>query len=127
MKKRIVSLLLVLSLLLSLLPSTAFAAVGGLLGNDPAENESILAQLEDFTGESYEEAYALLESLGLLNEDGSLITDRTIDLGGTEYTLEEMEALLSDPDTDLTEVATVDGVPIALGDLKTIIAIERQL
>lgn len=127
MKKRLLSMLLVFSLAVSLLPTTALAAVGDLLDNTPAENQSLLEQLENFTGDSYEEAYQLLSSLGLLDEDGSLITDMTIDLDGVEYTLEEIEALLSDPDTDLTEVAEVDGVPIALGDLKTIIAIEREL
>lgn len=126
-KKRVLSLLLAVCMTLSLLPATAYAAVGGLLGNPPERNESLLQQLEQFTGESYEEVYDLLDTLGLLDEDGNLVTDRTIDLDGETYTLEEMEALLSDPATDLTQVAEVDGVPIALKDLKTIIAIERQL
>ena len=41
-KTRILSLLLVLCMTLSLLPSTAFAAVGDLLSNTPAQNESLL-------------------------------------------------------------------------------------
>ena len=131
MKKRVsrsvLSLILTLCLTLSMLPSPALAAVGDLVDNDPAENESILSQLEDFSGQSYEEAYTLLDSLGLLDEDGNLATDQSIVLDGEEYTLEEIEAQLNDPATDLTEVAQVDGVPIALGDLKTIIAIEREL
>lgn len=112
---------------LSLLPGTAFAAVGDLLNNQTAKNESLLQQLQDFTGESYEEVYDLLDTLGLLDEDGNLVTDQTIDLDEKTYTLEEIEDLLNDPDTDLTQVAEVDGVPIALKDLATIIAIERQL
>ena len=131
MKKRVsrivLSLILTLCLTLSMLPWPALAAVGDLLDNDPAENESILSQMENFSGESYEEAYALLDSLDLLDEDGKLVTDQVIVLDGVEYTLEEIEARLNDPATDLTEVAQVDGVPIALGDLKTIIAIEREL
>ena len=127
MKRKLLSLLLAFCMALSLLPATAYAAVGDLLGNSPAENQSLLEQLEGFTGESYEEAYALLDSLGLLDENGNLITDQTIDLDGVEYTLEEIEAMLEDPDTDLSRKATVDGVPISLGDLKTIIAIEREL
>ena len=126
-KTRILSLLLVLCMTLSLLPSTAFAAVGDLLSNTSAQNESLLQQLESFTGESYEEVYDLLDTLGLLDEDGNLVTDQTIDLNGETYTLEEIEDLLNDPNTDLTQVAEVDGVPIALEDLATIIAIERQL
>ena len=131
MKKRVsrivLSLILTLCLTLSMLPWPALAAVGDLLDNDPAENESILSQMENFSGESYEEAYALLDSLDLLDEDGKLVTDQVIVLDGVEYTLEEIEARLNDPATDLTEVAQVDGVPIALGDLKTIIAIEQEL
>lgn len=127
MRKRLLSLLLVFCMALSLLPGTAFAAVGDLLNNQTAKNESLLQQLQDFTGESYEEVYDLLDTLGLLDEDGNLVTDQTIDLDGKTYTLEEIENLLNDPDTDLTQVAEVDGVPIALKDLATIIAIEPQL
>lgn len=131
MKKRVsrsvLSLILTLCLTLSMLPSPALAAVGDLVDNDPVENESILSQLEDFSGQSYEEAYTLLDSLGLLDEDGNLATDQSIVLDGEEYTLEEIEAQLNDPTTDLTKVAEVDEMPIALGDLKTIIAIEREL
>lgn len=127
LRKRILSLLLVFCMTLSLLPGTAFAAVGELLNNQTAKNESLLQRLQDFTGESYEEVYELLDTLGLLDEDGNLVTDQTIDLDGKTYTLEEIEDLLNDPNTDLTRVAEVDGVPIALKDLATIIAIERQL
>lgn len=127
MRKRLLSLLLVFCMVLSLLPGTAFAAVGDLLNNQTAKNESLLQQLQDFTGESYEEVYDLLDTLGLLDEDGNLVTDQTIDLDGKTYTLGEIEDLLNDPNKDLTQVAEVDGVPIALKDLATIIAIERQL
>ena len=127
MRKRFLSLLLVFCMALSLLPGTALAAVGDLLGNTSEQNESLLEQLESFTGDSYEDAYELLSTLGLLDENGDLITDQSIVLDGVEYTLEEIEALLADPATDLTQVAEVDGVPIALSDLATIIAIERQL
>ena len=127
MKKRLASLLLALCMILTLLPGTAYAAVADLLENTAQQNQSLLQQLESFTGESYEEAYALLDSLGLLDGDGNLVTDQSIVLDGVEYTLDQIEALLADPSVDLTQVATVDGVPIALNDLKTIIAIERQL
>ncbi len=127
MKKRLASLLLALCMILSLLPGTAYAAVADLLENTAQQNQSLLQQLESFTGESYEEAYALVDSLGLLDGDGNLVTDQSIVLDGVEYTLDQIEALLADPTVDLTQVATVDGVPIALSDLKTIIAIERQL
>lgn len=127
MKKRILAVLLCLCMVLTMLPVSALAAVGGLLNNTTEQNEALLEKLQSFTGESPEEALELLDSMGLLDEDGNLITDQTIDLDGKQYTLEEMEALLEDPSTDLSQVAYADGVPIALGDLKTVIAIEREL
>lgn len=127
MKKRILAVLLCLCMVLTMLPVSALAAVGGLLNNTPEQNEALLEKLQSFTGESPEEALELLDSMGLLDEDGNLITDQTIDLDGKQYTLEEMEALLEDPSADLSQVAYADGVPIALGDLKTVIAIEREL
>ena len=127
MKKRLLAMFLSLCMVLTMLPSAAFAAVSGLVHNTPEQNQSLLGQLQGFTGESYEEIYELLDTMGLLDEDGNLVTDQTIDLDGETYTLEEIEALLNDPNTDLTQVAEVDGVPISLKDLATIIAIERQL
>ena len=127
MKKRILAVLLCLCMVLTMLPVSALAAVGGLLNNTPEQNETLLEKLQSFTGESPEEALELLDSMGLLDEDGNLITDQTIDLDGKQYTLEEMEALLEDPSADLSQGAYADGVPIALGDLKTVIAIEREL
>ncbi len=124
---RLVAALLSFALVLTMLPVNALASVGDQLGRDPAENESLLEQLEGFSGDSYEEAYALLDTLGLLDEEGNLVTDQTIDLDGTFYSLTEAEAMLNDPTTDLNRVAEVDGVPISLGDLKTVIAIEREL
>ena len=127
MKKRIVSLLLCLVMALSMLPGTAWASVGDLLRNTPAENQALLDELAAMTGGTTVEARAMLEQLGLLDENGQLKTDYTLSLNGKEYTLDEAEALLEDPDTDLSQVGYVDGTPIALGDLKTILEIEREL
>ena len=128
LRKRILALAMSLIMALSLLPGTAYAAAGQLLTNAPEENEALLEALSELAGpEDAREFYALLQEYGLLDEDGQFITDRTIHLGGEEYTLEEMETLLADPDTDLSQVAEVDGVPITLGDLATVIAIEREI
>ena len=94
MKKRILAVLLCLCMVLTMLPVSALAAVGGLLNDTPEQNETLLEKLQSFTGESPEEALELLDSMGLLDEDGNLITDQTIDLDGKQHTLEEMEALL---------------------------------
>lgn len=127
MRKKLLSLLLAVCMTLSLLPGTAYAAVGDLLSNSAQENQALLETLENLTGQDGAAIQAMLEQYGLLDENGNLVTDQTITLDGVEYTLDELEALLSDPATDLSQVGYVDGVPIALGDLKTILAIEREL
>ena len=127
MRKRLTAALLCLCMMLTLLPSTAYAALGDLLGNSPEANQALLAELKNLTGQDGEAVQALLEQYGLLDENGNLVTEQTVELDGVEYTLDEIEALLSDPATDLSQIGYVDGVPIALGDLATIIAIEREL
>lgn len=126
--KRVISLFLCLLLCMNLSPLGVMASVGQLAGNESSENEALLEQLTAYeeTG-ALDEAAALLASLGLLGEDGSVKTDYTVDLNGESLTLDEVERLLEDGDTDLAAVASVDGTPIALGDLKTIIEIERAL
>lgn len=127
MRKRLSALLLCFFMMLTLLPTPTYAALGDLLGNSPAVNQTLLDELKSLTGQDGEAIQALLEQYGLLDENGNLVTDRTVELDGVSYTLDEIEALLSDPATDLSQIGYVDGVPIALGDLKTIIAIEREL
>lgn len=127
LKKRVLALVLSLVMAIGLLPGTAYAAVGDLLGNSPAENQALLEELSALTGQDGQAVYDLLKQYGLLDENGNLVTDQTVELDGEEYTLEEIEALLSASDTDFSRIGYVDGVPVALGDLKTIIAIEREL
>ena len=127
MRKRLTAVLLSLCMMLALLPAPAYAAVRELVGNPAEENQALLEELEALTGQDGEAVLELLEAYGLLDEDGNLITDQTVTLNGAEYTLEEIEAMLNDPATDLSEVGYVGDIPIALGDLKTIIAIEREL
>ena len=127
MRKRIISLFLAVVLVFSVIPVSALAAVRDLLGNDPAVNQAILNELDALTGGSGAEAAAVLEQYGLLDENGQLNVDETINLNGEAMTLDEIMALLENSSTDLTEVGYVDGTPIALGDLKTIVEIEQEL
>ena len=119
MKKRILAVLLCLCMVLTMLPVSALAAVGGLLNNTPEQNETLLEKLQSFTGESPEEALELLDSMGLLDEDGNLITDQTIDLDGKQHTLEEMEALLREVIDPLPGVTSC-GCNIILSRVKDI-------
>lgn len=127
MKKRFLAALLSLCMTLTLLPTTAFAALSDSLGNTPKENQAILEQLSALTGGSSDQVLSMLNALGLLDEDGNFKVDQTITLDGQVLTLAAVMELLEDPATDLTRIADVDGTPVALGDLKTMIQIEQEL
>ena len=127
MKKRFIAALLCLCMTLTLLPTTAFAAVSDSLGNTPKENQAILEQLSALTGGSSDQVRSVLNALGLLDEDGNFKVDQTITLDGQVLTLAAVMELLENPATDLTRIADVDGTPVALGDLKTMIQIEQEL
>ena len=127
MKKRFIAALLCLCMTLTLLPTTAFAALSDSLGNTPEENQAILEQLSALTGGSSDQVLSMLNALGLLDEDGNFKVDQTITLDGQVLTLAAVMELLENPATDLTRIADVDGTPVALGDLKTMIQIEQEL
>ena len=127
MKKRILSILLLCCMVLTMLPTAAFAAVSDSLGNTPKENQAILEQLSALTGGSSDQVLSMLNALGLLDEDGNFKVDQTITLDGRVLTLAAVMELLENPATDLTRIADVDGTPVALGDLKTMIQIEQEL
>ena len=127
MKKRFLAALLCLCMTLTLLPTTTFASVSDSLGNTPEENQEILEQLSALTGGSSEQVLSMLNALGLLDEAGNLKVDQTITLDGQVLTLAAVMEQLENPATDLTRIADVDGTPVALGDLKTMIQIEQEL
>ena len=114
-------------MVLTMLPTAAFAAVSDSLGNTPKENQAILEQLSALTGGSSDQVLSMLNALGLLDEDGNFKVDQTITLDGQVLTLAAVMELLENPATDLTRIADVDGTPVALGDLKTMIQIEQEL
>ena len=114
-------------MVLTMLPTAAFAAVSDSLGNTPEENQAILEQLSALTGGSSDQVLSMLNALGLLDEDGNFKVDQTITLDGRVLTLAAVMELLENPATDLTRIADVDGTPVALGDLKTMIQIEQEL
>lgn len=127
MIKRFLALVLCLCMTLTLLPTTAFAALSDLLGNTPKKNQAILEQLSALTGGSSDQVLSMLNALGLLDEDGNFKVDQTITLDGQVLTLAAVMELLENPATDITRIADVDGTPVALGDLKTMIQIEQEL
>ena len=114
-------------MVLTMQPTAVFAAVSDSLGNTPEENQAILEQVSALTGGSSDQVLSMLNALGLLDEDGNFKVDQTITLDGQVLTLAAVMELLENPATDLTRIADVDGTPVALGDLKTMIQIEQEL
>ena len=86
-----------------------------------------MEQVSALTGDSSDQVLSMLNALGLLDEDGNFKVDQTITLDGQVLTLAAVMELLENPTTDLTRIADVDGTPVALGDLKTMIQIEQEL
>ena len=125
--KRWIAGLLTAVMLVTMLPTVAYAAVGDLLDMSSVQRTALLAALEEVYGDDAEAYLAILKQYGLIDEDGNLVTDEKIVMDGQAYTLDEIEAILEDPATDLTKVVEVDGQYITLEDLKTVVEIERYL
>lgn len=125
--KRLIACALTVIMLLSVMPPAAYAAVGELVTRSGLENAALLEALRQVYGDDAEAYLAVLEQYGLVDEDGNFVTDEKIVMNGVEYTLDEIEAVLDDPSTDLSTVVEVDGTYLTLEELKTIVEIERYL
>lgn len=114
-------------MLTAALPTAAYAAVGDLLNMSAVQRTALLEALEEVYGDDAEAYLAVLEQYGLIDEDGNFVTNEKIVMDGMEYTLDEIEAILDDPATDLSKVVEVDGTYLTLSDLKTVVEIEQYL
>ncbi len=123
--KRLLSGVMAIVVMLSLLPVTALAS---LLNNDPAVNREILDQLEQICGspEEAERYYGLLCQYGLLNEEGAIPESWSVTMDGQDITLDELRKMLSG-DYDPEKLVLVDGTPVTLENLETILAIEDYI
>lgn len=123
--KRFVAAVLTAVMLLGTLPTQALA---GLLDNDPAYNAEILEELTALCGSEDEaqQYYALLQQYNLLDEDGDTVESWTVSLNGEPVTLDELRELLAG-DYDPAQAVMVDGSPLTLGDLDTILQIEDKI
>lgn len=125
MKRRILAFLMAILMLFMQLPVPALAA---LIDNEPEYNQEILSELTRLSGSQKEgeQYYALLEKYGLLNEDGRVMESWTVTMDGKDITLNEIREVLKG-DYDPSKLVIVDGTPISLGDLDTIIKIEEYI
>lgn len=126
--KRMLSLFLAFILTVMLVPSTALAALGDLLRNDPAYNQEILDALRQITGDEAdaEAYYALLQRYNLLDEDGNAVENWSVTLDGEELTLDGLREVLAG-DYDPDKLVWVDGTAVTLGNLDIILQIEDYI
>ena len=125
--KRWLAGLMTAVMLMGTLPTAAYASVGDLLNMSAVQRTALLSALEEVYGDDAEAYLAILEQYGLIDENGNFVTDEKIVMDGQAYTLDEIEAILDDPATDLSKVVEVDGTYLTLADLKTVVEIEQYL
>ena len=127
MKKRILSVLLAIVMIVSVLPAQALAAMSATVQNSHAENQAILEELKRLTGNDAEaeEIMRTMTGLGLLSENGDLVS-KSVMIDGRSYTLDEVRALLEGK-VNLSQPVNVDGFVLTLGELKTMLEIDDEL
>lgn len=128
--RRTVSIIICIAMILTLLPQSMLekvsAAVNG--GQSPEYRQEIIDALAGIVGgeEKAQDYYRMLQDYGLLDEDGNILNDWYIEKDGRQISLDEIREILAG-DYDPQDVVWVDGAPVALEDLKTMIDIEDYL
>ncbi|WP_219930243.1 hypothetical protein, partial [Paenibacillus agaridevorans] len=127
--KPIIACLLAVMMVLTLVtPTITEAGVSTSTNSSEALQQSELyAALADEYGD--DEALTMLrlmQQLGTVNDQGE-VKNFPIVLNGQSYSLDQVVKLLQDPNTDLSQIASVDGDEITLEQLKKLIEIEQSL
>ena len=124
--KQIAAMILVIVMAATAFPPVVMAA---LVDNDPQVNREILTRLEELCGspQEAEDYYALLQQYGHLDEDGNAASQWEIELDGEPIDLAGLRALLEDPDCDLTRYVWVDGSPLTLEEVQTMLEVEDYI
>ena len=139
--KRVISLILCVMMLVTAIPQQVYANtnvsnisnvsfnVDDTLENSDEENSEILEELKALGGDSHttEAVLQQLYNMGLLDDEGALVTSTQIMVDGTAMSLEEVKALIKAPGTDLGKKVSVDGTQITLKSLQTMLEIEDEL
>lgn len=139
--KRVISLILCVMMLVTAIPQQVYANtnvsnisnvsfnVDDTLENSDEENSEILEELKALGGDSHttEAVLQQLYNMGLLDDEGALVTSTQIMVDGTAMSLEEVKALIETPGTDLGKKVSVDGTQITLKSLQTMLEIEDEL
>lgn len=125
---RALAFILLVSVLLSLIPSQTIAAIGTIKNNSLEQNQEILKFIKGIVGDDAkaQEILEMLNSLGLLDENGEFRLAK-VNVDGQEMTLDEIRELVNSEGADLNKVVSVDGTYLTLGNLKVMIEIEDEL
>jgi len=125
---RVLSVLLLVSVLLSLMPSQAIAAIGTTKNNSLEQNQEILEIIKGIVGDDAkaQEILEMLTGLGLLDENGEFRSVK-VNVDGQEMTLDEIRTLVNSEGVELNKLVSVDGTYLTLGNLKIMIEIEDEL
>ena len=128
--KRAVSVILSVVLMVTLLPQAEPTAVSAAetLQSAPEYNRDIINALSDIVGgeEEAQAYYQMLQSYGLIDDEGNILDKWKIEMDGKEISLDEIKEILAG-DFDPNKVVWVDGTPVTLTDLAEMIAIEEYL
>ena len=100
---RVICAVLCAAIVFTTVPAEVYADIGDTIGNSQEQNEQILDDLKEITGSeaSAEQAMAQLQDMGLLDEEGNIVTSESILVDGSPMTLSEVKRMLADPGTDL--------------------------
>ncbi len=122
---KVTALILTMVMVITVLPMQIFAS---LIDNSPEYNREMLEAIKGVVG-SEDEAelyYELLEHYGLLDDDGNFAESWSIRMDGRDVTLEEILEIL-EGDYDPDKVVLVDGSPVTLADVRTMVEIEEYV
>ncbi len=130
--KRLLSILLCVTMVLNTLPGAVFAS---LLENTSDKNTQILQELTEFWGDekTAQEAMELLHRYSLIDEDGNILTDWSGSIsileeeGSRESNLSELLTMIEDENADRNMRIDVDGTVITLGDFEKMMEIESEI
>ena len=121
--KRIAATALTVVLLVTLLPTAAYAAISATI--ESSDKAAILAELTAITGNQAdaEALYARLNALGVLDGDQWVTEDLVIN--GETYTLDEAWDLVDSlPDDEIVQVGNTN---LTVADLRIMLEIEEEI
>ncbi|WP_214628022.1 Ig-like domain-containing protein [Paenibacillus agaridevorans] len=130
--KPIIACVLAVMMVLSLVTPTITAAGVSTTSTTSASSEALqqselyAALVEEYGEDEALTMLRLMQQLGTVNDQGE-VKNFPIVLNGQSYSLDQAVKLIQDPNTDLSQIAAVDGDEITLEQLKKLIEIEQSL